>query len=119
MSKPVIEPTKILALNLLDIEDAKEYKKYIDYAKESVIQHGGRTLLAGRYKPQNKVPVLGKGIEPRQIMMIVEWNSLDHLQNYVKHLEEQKDISKRRGIKNFIWHMYEEINDLPLFLSML
>src|ERR1700674_3403099 len=66
MSSPVY------ALNLFDVSDRQEYLAYSRRSAAEVERHGGRVVALGRFREN----LLG-GVEPRQVMILVEWSSRD------------------------------------------
>ena len=65
----------VYALNLFDIADRDEYLAYSKRSPQEVAKHGGRVVALGRFRES----VAGE-IEPRNVLVLVEWDSKDAMQ---------------------------------------
>ena len=68
----------VYALNLFDVADRDEYREYSKRSAHEVAAHGGRVVALGRLHEA----VLGD-IAPRQVMILVEWESRAAFDGYV------------------------------------
>ena len=69
--------TPVYALNLFDLADNDEYLTYSRRSAEEVSLHGGRVVALGRFRES----VCG-AIEPRQVLILVEWESREAFESY-------------------------------------
>jgi uncharacterized protein (DUF1330 family) len=60
-------------LNLFDLADNDLYHEYSRRSPDAVKKHGGRTVALGRLG--EALDVGGPAVEPRQVMILVEWLS--------------------------------------------
>jgi uncharacterized protein (DUF1330 family) len=61
---------KIYALNLFNVANRAEYLAYSKRSAQEVKAHGGRAVALGRFRE-----AAASEIEPRQVMILVEWDS--------------------------------------------
>ncbi len=102
----------VYALNLFDIANKDEYLAYSRRSAKEVQAHGGRVVALGKFREA----AVGE-IAPRQVMILVEWQSREALQSY---LDDPKlaDLHPHRvnGSSGYIWHFFDKLEDLrPLF----
>ena len=102
MSNPVY------ALNLFNVKDRNEYLAYSKRSAQEVRAHGGKVVALGKFREAGV-----RGIEPRQVMILVEWESREALQSY---LDDPKlaDLHPHRidGTSEYIWHFFDKLEDL-------
>src|SRR5215470_17624878 len=67
----------IYALNLFDIADRDEYLAYSKRSPNEVAKHGGRVVALGQFRES----ITGE-IEPRKVLILVEWDSREAFQSY-------------------------------------
>src|SRR5487761_513977 len=67
----------VYALNLFDVADRDEYLAYSRRSAAEVATHGGRVIALGRFRES-----LRGDIQPRQVLILVEWNSKDAFDSY-------------------------------------
>ena len=67
----------VYALNLFDIADREEYLTYSRRSVREVESHGGRVVALGRFRE-----ALTGDLEPRQVMILVEWSSREAFESY-------------------------------------
>jgi uncharacterized protein (DUF1330 family) len=63
----------LYALNLFDQSDNDLYHEYARRSPDAVKKHGGRIVALGRLR--EALDVGGPGVEPRQVMNLMEWLS--------------------------------------------
>ena len=69
---------KIYALNLFDIADREEYLAYSQALRAREVQaHGGRVVALGKFRE-----AAAGDIEPRQVLILVEWDSKEAFDSY-------------------------------------
>ena len=103
----------VYALNLFDIADRDEYLAYSRRSPEEVAKHGGRVVALGQFRES----VTGE-IEPRKVLILVEWQSRDAFQSY-RDDPELADLHAHRenGSSSYIWHLFDRLDDLRPLLK--
>ncbi len=98
----------VYALNLFDVSDSAEYLAYAKRSAGEVAAHGGRVIALGRFTES----LVGE-IEPRQVMILVEWRSRAAFDSYV-HDPALSDLHPHRvsGTLGYVWHLFERLEDL-------
>jgi len=71
------EAKPVYALNLFDVADRDEYLAYARRSPREVERHGGRVIALGELTDA----IVGE-IEPRQVLILVEWQSRAHFDSY-------------------------------------
>lgn len=107
MSEPVY------ALNLFDVSNKQEYLAYSRRSAKEVQAHGGRVIALGKFRES----VTGD-IEPRSILIVVEWNSREAFEKYCNN-PTLKDLHPHRinGTSNYVWHLFDKLTDLRPILK--
>jgi len=103
---------KVYALNLFNVADKAEYLAYSKRSAQEVQKHGGRVVALGRFREA----ALGD-IEPRQVLILVEWDSKAAFDSYCND-PALADLHPHRvkGSSGYIWHLFDRLDDLrPLF----
>ena len=103
----------IFALNLFDIVDREEYLAYSRRSAREVASHGGKLVALGRFRETQ----MGD-ITPRQVLILVEWESREAFQRYL----DDPDIAdlhphREKGAGNYIWHLFDRLEDLRPILK--
>jgi uncharacterized protein (DUF1330 family) len=103
----------VYALNLFDIGDREEYLAYSRRSAAAVAAHGGRVVALGRFR---EAPV--GDIEPRQVLILVEWESLAAFESY-RDDPELADLHphRERGATAYVWHLFDRLEDLRPLLK--
>ncbi len=104
----------VYALNLFDIFDRDEYLAYSKRSPEEVAKHGGRVVALGQFRES-----ITGAIEPRKVLILVEWDSREAFQSYCDD-RELADLHAHRenGSSSYIWHLFDRLDDLrPLLKS--
>jgi len=103
----------VYALNLFNISNRDEYLAYSKRSAKEVQAHGGRVVALGKFREAGV-----RGIEPRSVMILVEWKSRAALQSY---LDDPKlaDLHPHRinGTSDYIWHFFDKLEDLRTVLG--
>lgn len=98
----------VYALNLFDIADKDEYLAYARRSSAAVEAHGGRVVALGKFREA----ALGD-LEPRSVMILVEWASKQAFENYCSDPElEDLHPHREKGATNYIWHLFDRLEDL-------
>ncbi len=107
MSKPVY------ALNLFNISNREEYLAYSKRSAKEVQAHGGRVLALGKFRE-----AAVRGVEPRQVLILVEWESKEALDSYIND-PKLADLHPHRvnGTSDYIWHFFDKLEDLRPILK--
>ena len=67
----------VYALNLFDVADRDEYLAYSKRSVAEVARHGGRVVALGKFREN-----LVGDVAPRQVLILVEWDSKDAFDGY-------------------------------------
>ena len=104
---------KIYALNLFDIADRSEYLAYSKRSAKEVQAHGGRVVALGKFRE-----AAAGDIEPRQVLVLVEWNSKQAFDSYCND-PKLADLHPHRvnGSSGYIWHLFDRLDDLRALLK--
>jgi uncharacterized protein (DUF1330 family) len=102
------------ALNLFDLADNDLYRQYSKRSVAAVHKHGGKVVaLGGLNDAREEEPE----VEPRRVMVLVEWPSKQAFQDFIED-PEHADLHPLRqdGTRNYLWWTYDKLEDLrPLF----
>lgn len=103
----------VYALNLFDISSKEEYLAYSRRSAREVQAHGGRVVALGRFRE-----AAAGSIEPRTVLILVEWASKEAFDSYCND-PALKDLHPHRtkGTSNYVWHLYDKLEDLRLILK--
>lgn len=103
----------VYALNLFDVADRDEYLAYSRRSAKEVAAHGGKVVALGKFRES----AAGE-IEPRQVMIVVEWESKDAFDSYVND-PALADLHPHReaGGGNYVWHLFDKLSDLRPVLN--
>jgi len=104
---------KIYALNLFDISDRNEYLEYSKRSAREVQAHGGRVVALGKFRE-----AAAGDIEPRQVLILVEWDSKAAFDSYCND-PKLADLHPHRvnGSSGYIWHLFDRLDDLRPLLK--
>ena len=104
----------LYALNLFDLADNDLYRRYSRRSVAAVGKHGGGVVALGRLED---VVETEPGVEPRTVMVLVEWPSREAFDAFLED-PEHEDLHPLRedGTRNYLWWTYEKLEDLrPVF----
>lgn len=103
----------LYALNLFDLADNDSYLQYSRRSVKAVGKHGGRVVALGRLSGSREGDV-----EPRGVMVLVEWPSQDSFQAFIAD-PEHADLHPLRedGTRNYLWWLYDRLEDLRPLLA--
>jgi uncharacterized protein (DUF1330 family) len=98
----------VYALNLFDVADRDEYFAYSKRSAREVAAHGGRLVALGRFQD-----AAAGDIEPRQVLILVEWESRAAFDSY-RNDPALADLHPHRenGTSSYIWHLFDRLEDL-------
>jgi uncharacterized protein (DUF1330 family) len=104
----------VYALNLFDVADRDEYLAYARRSPAAVAAHGGRVVALGKFRES----VTGD-IEPRQVLILVEWESKAAFDSY-RSDPDLADLHPHRedGSSAYIWHLFDRLDDLRPLLRV-
>jgi uncharacterized protein (DUF1330 family) len=104
---------KVYALNLFDIADREEYLAYSRRSAREVQAHGGRVVALGKFRE-----AAAGDIEPRQVLILVEWDSKEAFDSYCND-PRLADLHPHRinGCTGYIWHLFDRLDDLRPLLK--
>ena len=104
---------KIYALNLFNISDREEYLAYSKRSAKEVQAHGGRVVALGKFRE-----AAAGDIEPRQVLILVEWDSKQAFDSYCND-PKLADLHPHRvnGSTGYIWHLFDRLDDLRVLLK--
>ena len=108
-----VTPVTVYALNLFDIANRDEYLAYSKRSPQEVAKHGGRVVALGQFRES-----ITGDIEPRKVVILVEWDSKDAFQSYCDD-PELADLHAHReaGSSSYIWHLFDHLDDLRPLLK--
>jgi uncharacterized protein (DUF1330 family) len=103
----------LYALNLFDVADRDEYRAYSRRSAYEVAAHGGRVVALGRFRES----LLGD-VAPRQVIILVEWESQEAFQSYVDD-PALADLHphRERGGGAYVWQLFDKLEDLRPVLA--
>ena len=103
----------VYALNLFDVSDRQEYLAYSRRSAAEVERHGGRVIALGRFRES----LLGD-VEPRQVLILVEWSSRDAFDGYLSD-PALADLHphRERGAGRYVWQLFDRLADLRPLLK--
>lgn len=103
----------VYALNLFDVASREEYLAYSKRSAREVAAHGGRVVALGKFREAALA-----GIEPRAVMILVEWASKEAFDSY-RNDPALADLHPHRvnGTRNYIWHLFDKLEDLRPILK--
>ena len=103
----------IYALNLFNVSNKDEYLAYSRRSAKEVTAHGGRVVALGKFRE-----VATGGIEPRAVLILVEWASKEAFDSYCKD-PDLADLHAHRvkGTDEYIWHLFDKLEDLRPILK--
>jgi len=104
--------SKVYALNLFNVANQEEYLAYSRRSAQEVQAHGGRVVALGKFRE-----ALRGEIKPRQVLILVEWQSKAAFESYCND-PRLADLHPHRvnGSADYIWHLFDKLEDLrPLF----
>ena len=104
----------VYALNLFDIVDREEYMAYSRRSAGEVASHGGKLVALGRFRETR----MGD-ITPRQVLILVEWESREAFQRYLDDpVLADLHPHREKGAGNYIWHLFDRLEDLRPILKV-
>jgi uncharacterized protein (DUF1330 family) len=103
----------VYALNLFDVSNKEEYLAYSKRSAKEVAAHGGKVVALGKFLKSQ-----AGDIKPRQVLILVEWKSLDCFKSYLDD-SALSDLHPHRekGAAAYIWHLFEKLDDLRVFVK--
>jgi uncharacterized protein (DUF1330 family) len=106
--------TPLYALNLFDLAPNDSYREYSRRSRAAVEKHRGTVVALGKF---TGAPV-SDGAEPRQAMVLVEWESPEAFQGF-RDDPGHADLHPLRedGTENYLWWTYDKLEDLRLLLG--
>ena len=106
-------PQPVYALNLFNIASKDEYIAYSRRSAKEVQAHGGRVVALGKFRES-----AAGDIAPRQVMILVEWESREAFESY-RDDPKLADLHPHRvnGTKDYIWHLFDKLEDLRPILK--
>ena len=98
----------LFALNLFDLAPNDDYRAYSRRSVAAVGKHGGVPVALGRLAGAAEGEV-----EPRQVMVLVEWPSRAAFDAFVAD-PEHHDLHPLRehGTERYLWWLYDSLEDL-------
>ncbi len=103
----------VYALNLFDVADRAEYLEYARRSPAAVSAHGGRVVALGEFSE-----AMVGDIAPRQVLILVEWESRDAFDSYCNDpLLADLHPHRVNGSSSYIWHLFDRLDDLRPILK--
>lgn len=98
----------VYALNLFDVANRDEYLEYARRSPAAVNAHGGRVVALGQFDE-----ALVGDITPRQVLILVEWESRQAFDSYCNDpLLSDLHPHREDGSSNYVWHLFDRLEDL-------
>lgn len=103
----------VYALNLFNVSNRDEYLAYSKRSYEEVRAHGGRVIALGKFRE-----TASGEVEPREVLILVEWESKDAFDSYCND-PALADLHSHRenGTDAYIWHLFDKLDDLRPILK--
>jgi uncharacterized protein (DUF1330 family) len=103
----------VYALNLFNVSNRDEYLAYSRRSAKEVQAHGGRVVALGKFRE-----AAAGGIEPRTVMIVVEWASKEAFDGY-RDDPKLADLHPHRvkGTSDYVWHLFDKLEDLRPILK--
>lgn len=103
----------VYALNLFDVANKEEYLAYSRRSAREVQAHGGKVVALGKFRES-----AAGDIAPRQVLILVEWQSKAAFDSYVND-PALADLHPHRekGASGYIWHLFDKLEDLRPLLK--
>ena len=103
----------VYALNLFNVANRDEYMAYSRRSAKEVLAHGGRVVALGKFRE-----AAAGGIEPRSVMILVEWASREAFESY-RDDPKLAELHPHRvkGTSDYIWHLFDKLEDLRPILK--
>jgi len=103
----------VYALNLFNVANKDEYLAYSRRSAKAVQAHGGRVVALGKFRE-----AAAGGIEPRKVMILVEWASKEAFDSY-RDDPALADLHPHRinGTSDYVWHLFDKLEDLRPILK--
>jgi uncharacterized protein (DUF1330 family) len=104
----------VYALNLFNVADREEYLAYSRRSAADVAAHGGKVVALGKFRE-----ALVGDIEPREVLILVEWESKAAFESY-RDDPALADLHPHRekGASEYIWHLFDRLDDLRPILKL-
>ncbi|MGB5325447.1 MAG: DUF1330 domain-containing protein [Pseudomonadales bacterium] len=103
----------VYALNLFTVKSKEEYLAYSRRSAKEVPAHGGRVIALGKYSES-----MAGDIEPRDVMIVVEWQSRAAFDNYCNDpLLADLHPHRVNGTRDYIWQLFDKLDDLRPLLK--
>ena len=104
----------VYALNLFDVTDRDEYLAYSRRSADEVGRHGGRVVALGQWVDT----LVGDDVAPRQVLILVEWESRAAFDSY-RDDPALADLHPHRidGTSNYVWQLFDKLSDLRPILK--
>ncbi len=105
--------TAVYALNLFNVSNRDEYLAYSKRSAREVAAHGGRVVALGKFRE-----AAAGDIEPRQVLILVEWESRDAFEAYCND-PALADLHPHReqGTRDYVWQLFDKLEDLRPILK--
>lgn len=106
-------PQPVYALNLFNVTNRDEYLAYSRRSVEEVRRHGGRVVALGKFRE-----AAAGDIEPRQVLILVEWESREAFEAYCND-PALADLHPHReqGTRDYVWQLFDKLEDLRPILK--
>ncbi len=103
----------VYALNLFNVANRDEYLAYSKRSAREVAMHGGKVIALGKFRES----AAGE-IEPRQVFIVVEWQSKAAFDSYCNDPElAALHRHREQGTSHYIWHLFDKLEDLRPILK--
>ena len=102
------DDARVYALNRFDVADRDEYLAYSRRSAKEVAAHGGRVVALGQFRETVKGEIV-----PRQMLILVEWESKHAFDSYrLDPALSDLHSHREKGSSSYIWHLFDRLDDL-------
>lgn len=103
----------VYALNLFNVKDKQEYLTYVRRSAREVTKYQGKVVAIGKFRESQ-----AGDVEPRQVLILVEWESMQVFQDYLRDPELAELHSHRQnGTSEYVWHIFDKLEDFRPILK--
>jgi len=103
----------VYVLFLFNVKDKQEYLTYVKRSAKEVTKYQGKVVALGKFRES-----LAGDIEPRQVFLVVEWESMLVFKDYLNDPELAELHSHRtNGTSECVWHIFDKLEDFRPILK--
>lgn len=108
-----MDKSPVYALNLFNVRDKQEYLTYVKRSAKEVTKYSGKVVAIGKFRESQ-----AGDIEPRQVLILVEWESMQVFQDYLNDPElAELHAHRENGTSEYVWHIFDKLEDFRPILK--